>query len=533
MDRGARNLNGGLSDTVRIGVLGCGQWGPNHIRNFLSLQHAGARMVTAADPSIERRRYVESMYPTIAVVADSEEVIADPDIDAIVIATPARTHFHLARRALEAGKHVLVEKPFATSFAEARELARIASTNNRVLMAGHTFQYASAVSYIRDMVSSGELGDLTYIRSLRLNLDQFRTNINVLWDLAPHDLSILLYVLERFPKTVQATARARVNHSILDVANITLDFGDQLAAHIIVSSHDPQKVRKMTFVGDRKMLVYDSMSPSEKIQVLKKGIELPLGYDPTENVAYFHRQGDILIPTIREAEPLHAECEHFIECCQLGKIPRSGAASGAAVTAIIEAAQQSIRSDGKLVPLDMFDHAAPFEDWLDRTLTVLPGASDTVSGARAANRSTANDAPGEHGSGPRQRYNAMVVDPDESRRLFATDALIAFEPGFDVVTVPDLDEASEWIESFIPDLLVMSENIEQSAAEKLINSVSELSKGRHCRVLSIRRAGNGEATTVSSHHTAVSEDAGLSEWLAAVQHMFAHGELTDQRAKSN
>ncbi len=530
MDRGATKLHGGLGDPVRIGVLGCGKWGPNHIRNFLSLQHAGARMVTAADPSIERRRYVESMYPTVAVVADSEEVIADSDIDAIVLATPARTHFHLARRALEAGKHVLVEKPFATSFAEATELARIASTNNRVLMAGHTFQYAGAVTYIRDIISKGELGNLTYIRSLRLNLGRFRTNINVLWDLAPHDLSILLYVLERFPKTVQATGRARVNQSVLDVANITLDFGDQLAAHIIVSWLDPQKVRKMTFVGDRKMLVYDNMSPSEKIQIVDKGIEILPGHDPAENFAYSHRQGDILIPTIHEAEPLYVECEHFIECCQLGKVPRSGATSGAAVTAIIEAAQQSIRSGGRPVSLDMFDHVAPFEDWIDRTLTILPGATDTVSDARDDNRSSANDALGEHDRGPRQRYKAMVIDPDESRRVFAANALIAFEPGFDVVTVPDIDEASEWIESFVPDLLVVSQNIEQSAAKKLIDSVSEMSNGRHCKVVSVRPVEDGEAATAPWHHAAVSEGAGLTEWLAAVQHVFAHGELTDRRA---
>jgi predicted dehydrogenase len=487
-------------------------------------------MVTAADPSIERRRHVENMYPTVSVISESEEVIADPDIDAIVVATPARTHFHLARQALEAGKHVLVEKPFATSFAEATELARIASANSRVLMAGHTFQYAGAVAYIRDVISKGELGDLTYIRSLRLNLGQFRTNVNVLWDLAPHDLSILLYVLERFPKSVQATARARVNHSVLDVANVTLDFGDQLAAHIIVSWLDPQKVRKMTFVGDRKMLVYDNMSPSEKIQILDKGIEIPPGHDPAENFAYSHRRGDTLIPTVHEAEPLYAECEHFIECCQLGKNPRSGAASGAAVTAIIEAAQQSIRNGGRPVSLDMFDDAAPFEDWLHRTLTRLPGSTDTASDARAADRIPTNDALGEQDSEPGQRYKALVIDPDESRRIFAADALIAFEPGFDVVTVPDLAAASEWIESFVPDLLVMSENIEHSAAKKFVDSVGELPNGGHCRVVSVRRVGNGEAVTAPWHHAAVSEGAGLSEWLAAVQHVFAHDELTDRRA---
>jgi predicted dehydrogenase len=531
MDRGNGNLNGG--DALRIGILGCGRWGSNHIRNFLSLQHAGARMVMAADPDIERRRYVENMYPTVTVVAESEEVIASPDIDAIVVATPARTHFHQARRALEAGKHVLVEKPFATSLAEATELARIASTNNLVLMAGHTFQYAGAVTYIRDIIGKGELGDLTYVRSLRLNLGQFRTNINVLWDLAPHDLSILLYVLERFPKTVQATGRARVNHSVVDVANVTLDFGDQLAAHIIVSWLDPQKVRKMTFVGDRKMLVYDNMSHSKKIQILDKGIEIPPGHDPAESFVYAHRQGDILIPTIHEAEPLYVECEHFIECCQLGKIPRSGAASGAAVTAIIEAAQQSIRSGGKAVSLDMFDGAAPFEDWLDKTLTMLPGATSTVSDARAANGSPANDAFGEHGREPGQRYKAMVIDPDESRRVFAADALIAFEPGFDVVTVRGLDEASEWIETFVPDLLVMSENIEQSAAKELIDSVRKMPNGDRCRVVSVRRVGNGEAATASWCDAAVSEGAGLSEWLAAVQNVFAHRKLTDRRVGSN
>jgi hypothetical protein len=181
----------------------------------------------------------------------------------------------------------------------------------------------------------------------------------------------------------------------------------------------------------------------------------------------------------------------------------------------------------------MFDGAAPFEDWLDRTLTMLPGATSTVSDAGAANGSPANDAFGEHGRELGQRYKAIVIDPDESRRVFAADALIAFEPGFDVVTVRGLDEALEWIETFVPDLLVMSENIEQSAAEELINSVSKMPNGDRCRVVSVGRVGNGEAATAPWCHAAVSEGAGLSEWLAAVQNVFAHRKLTDRRVGSN
>ena len=276
-------------DVVRIGVVGCGYWGPNHIRNFMALRQFGADMALAADPDAQRRRHVADLYPGLEVVESATELIENPDIDAVVLATPVRLHFEQARQALENGKHVLVEKPFTTSLREAAELTRLAELNERILMVGHTFEYTAAVNYIRHIVSEGELGDLTYIRSLRVNLGLIRNDVNVLWDLAPHDVSILLYVLDRLPVTVQATGKARINRSMEDVASVTLDFGDELMANIIVSWLDPQKVRQMTLVGDRKMLVYDDVSATEKIRISDKGIDVPRHYDSFGDFQYTYR----------------------------------------------------------------------------------------------------------------------------------------------------------------------------------------------------------------------------------------------------
>jgi predicted dehydrogenase len=478
-------------------------------------------MVMAADPDPARRHHVADTYPSVAVVTDSNEVIQNPDIDAIVIATPVGMHFKQARQALEVGKHVLVEKPFTNNLAEAIEIARIATKRERVLMVGHTFEYAEAVNHIRTTVRDGELGDLKHIRSLRLNLGLVRNDVNVLWDLAPHDLSILLYVLERFPRKVQATAKATINRSVEDVANITLDFGDELMANIILSWLDPQKVREMTFVGDRKMLIYNDLSPNEKIRIFDKGIEAPRHYDSFGEFQYSYRYGDIRTPLLNEREPLLTECQHFIECCQLGKNPRSGASAGAAVTAIIEATQQSIDLGGVAVDLDMFADNAPFADWLDaayrlsphaeETITnrIVPVGHDTRSGVALASRQKAG------------RLKAMVIDPDESGRVFVAEALMSFEPGFDVVTVAGVDEAAEWIDTFVPDLLIVSEALDQLEAGDFITGVLAAPASRHCKVVSVRQVRNEEAGVARWHHAALNSEAGLSEWLETIHQVLA------------
>lgn len=338
-------------NTVRIGVLGCGYWGPNHIRNFSALQNVGAVMKVAADTDEKRRSYVRDLYPWVDVVERADEVIADPEVDAVVVATPVGTHFPLAKKALEAGKHVLVEKPFVTKVEQAEELVETAASKGRVLMVGHTFEYTAAVNRIREIVASGEIGEVLYVRSLRVNLGLFQKDINVLWDLAPHDVSILLYTLQKTPDSVAAVGNAHVTQGVEDVVTLTLHFEPNVMATIIVSWLDPRKVREMTFVGNRKMLLYDDTSPNEKIRIFDKGVEGPSHYDSFGEFQYSYRYGDIVTPMLREHEPLRAECTHFVEAIRSGGEPRSSGRVGANVTRILAAAERSLREGGMRIEL--------------------------------------------------------------------------------------------------------------------------------------------------------------------------------------
>jgi predicted dehydrogenase len=339
-------------EPVRIGVLGCGYWGPNHIRNLSSLKQAGAEMTVAADRDPARRRHIADLYPWVGLVEEAEAVIEDPAIDAVVIATPVSTHFPLARKALLAGKHVLVEKPFVTEVEQADELVTLAAARQRVLMVGHTFEYTAAVNRVRDLVAAGEVGDVLYVRSLRVNLGLFQKDINVLWDLAPHDVSILAYVLQKSPVAVSAVGSAHVTQGVEDVVNMTLEFGPTLMANVIVSWLDPRKVREMTIVGNRKMLVYDDISANEKIRIFDKGVEGPSHYDSFGEFHYSYRYGDIVTPMLKEYEPLRAECSHFLECIRTGARPRSSGEVGARVTRVLAAAERSLREEGRRVVLE-------------------------------------------------------------------------------------------------------------------------------------------------------------------------------------
>ena len=337
---------------VRIGVIGCGYWGPNHIRNFASLRQQGAIIRSAADRDETRRRHIQEHYPWMNLVTDGEEIIEDPDIDAVVIATPVHTHYPLAKKALSAGKHVLVEKPFVTVVQQAESLVRQARDNDLVLMVGHTFEYTAAVNRIREIVAMGEIGETLYIRSLRVNLGLFQKDINVLWDLAPHDVSILLYVLQRMPTRISAQGSWHITEGIEDVVSLTLEFGDSLMANVIVSWLDPCKHRQMTIVGSKKMMVYDDVSPNEKLRVFDKGVEGPRSYANFGEFQYAYRYGDIVTPLVEEYEPLRAECSHFLDCIRNGTTPRSSGEVGTRVTRILSAAQRSLRNGGAEVLID-------------------------------------------------------------------------------------------------------------------------------------------------------------------------------------
>lgn len=332
-----------------IGVIGYGYWGPKLVRNFHELSTARLRMV--ADLDVARLRQVRQAYPDVAVTADYRELL-ESDVDGVVVATPVSTHYTVARDALRHGKHVLVEKPLATNRKEGQALVDLAAERGLVLMVGHTFEYNPAVEKLKEIVASGEIGRVYYAYSLRTNLGIFQKDINVVWDLAPHDISILLYVLGVEPLSVSASGEAYVQPGVHDVARLTLDFPHQIQAHVHVSWLDPCKVRRLTIVGDKKMVVYDDVEMLEKIKIYDKGVDPP---DRTDNYGEFHlsyRYGDIKIPRVALHEPLKVECAHFLDSIIQGRAPRSDGQVGLKVVKILESADRSLHNGGTREPIE-------------------------------------------------------------------------------------------------------------------------------------------------------------------------------------
>jgi len=331
-----------------VAVVGLGYWGPNWIRNLH--QSRRARRLLACDLDARRRAHIEGLYSGVETTDDFEQVLRDPDIDAIIVATPVATHYPLARRALENNKSVLVEKPLAMSLPEASHLVSLAREAGRVLMVGHTFLYSKPVLKIREIVESGELGDILYISSTRANLGLFQHDVNVTWDLATHDISIILGILGGLPEAVSCQGQSHYNRDIEDVALITLHFPRNVIAFIHVSWLDPNKIRRTTVVGSRKMLVYDDTSPQEKIRIYDRGVNVHRYYDTYDEFQFSYRYGDIRIPRIEESEPLREECEHFIDCVREGLTPRTDGLNGLRVVSVLEAANLSLRN-GHATPI--------------------------------------------------------------------------------------------------------------------------------------------------------------------------------------
>jgi predicted dehydrogenase len=333
-----------------LSQLGCGYWGPNLLRNFSAQPDCQVKWV--AEMSADRRAYVDANFPRTRTTPEWEKALNDPEVDAVVIATPAATHFDLVRKALGAGKHVFVEKPLATSTAEADVLVALATSAGKVLMAGHTFLYNAAVRHAKKLLDQGELGQLYYLYSHRLNLGQVRSDVNAWWNLAPHDVSILLYLKDgALPATVAAHGVDYIQPGIEDVVFATLTWPDRVTAQVHVSWLDPGKVRRMTLVGSRKMVVYDDVS-DDKIAVIDKGVDrVPkvgerMDYDESGAYQLFHRAGDVLLPRIKFDEPLKVEAAHFLDCVRNGKEPISGPAHARDVVAVLEAGQRSLREGG-------------------------------------------------------------------------------------------------------------------------------------------------------------------------------------------
>lgn len=340
-------------DKLNVAVIGCGYWGPNLIRNFY--QNPNCNMKICCDLDEKKLQRIKTLYPGIETTTFVETILEDASIDAVAIATPVYTHAELGKLCFKHGKHVLIEKPLASSSDECIELINTAEKYDRRLMVGHTFEYTAAVNKTKEIIESGDLGEIYYISCVRVNLGLFQPDINVIWDLAPHDISIILYVLNKFPITVSGQGKAHFKEHIEDVATTTLNFPNGAIAFIHNSWLDPDKIRRITFVGSKKMLVYDDINTNEKIKIYDKGVDIPPYYDTYAEFHFSYRYGDIYTPRIQEYEPLRKECEHFLECIQKGKTPRSDGYSGLRVVSILEAASKSLRNYGLQQPID-YEH---------------------------------------------------------------------------------------------------------------------------------------------------------------------------------
>ena len=336
---------------IRIGVIGYGYWGPNLVRNCF--EAAGAEVASVSDLRADRLALVGSRYPTIKTTQNFRELIEDPSIDAVAIATPVSTHYELALRALQEGKHVLVEKPLASNTDQVQHLIDLAQKRNRVLMVDHTFVYTGAVRKIRELVDSGNLGEIYYYDSVRVNLGLFQHDVNVLWDLAVHDLSIMDYVLPFRPCAVSATGLSHVPGGTENIAYLTLFFEGSQIAHIHSNWLAPVKLRRTLIGASRKMIVYDDLDQGEKIKVYDKGITLNNHQNPEKlyQMLVGYRTGDMLAPQVDGTEALRREIDHFLRCIEQQEEPVTGGGAGLRVVEILQAASQSMAQRGRPVEL--------------------------------------------------------------------------------------------------------------------------------------------------------------------------------------
>ncbi|MGZ4966185.1 MAG: Gfo/Idh/MocA family protein [Chthoniobacterales bacterium] len=333
-----------MSSPIAVGVIGCGYWGPNLVRNFRAVPNCSVKAM--CDVNDGRLNHLRSLYPDIEGMTDHQHFLNGLGLNAVVIATPVKQHYALAKASLLAGKHTFVEKPMASSSAECEELIDIAERNGLVLMVGHTFLYSAPVRKIFDIVQAGDIGDIRYINSRRLNLGLFQNDINVAWDLAPHDISIILHILGEFPLTVNCQGNAHVTPNIEDVTNMSLTFRQKRFATIQSSWLEPRKVREMTIVGTRRMIVYDDLQAHEKIKIYDVRVERPPHYDTFAEFQYSYHYGDSYIPHIKQEEPLRALCQHFVDCIEGSEKPTTGGQEGMELVRILEAASLSLKSNG-------------------------------------------------------------------------------------------------------------------------------------------------------------------------------------------
>jgi predicted dehydrogenase len=343
-----------MTKQIKVGVVGCGYWGPNLIRNFRSLPDCSLKMM--CDVSESRLAHLKSLYPEVEGETNYNHMLNGVGLDAVIIATSVKSHFPMAKASLLSGKHTFIEKPMAASSQECEELIDIARKKGLVLMVGHTFLYSPAVRKIREIVQSGDIGEIRYICARRLNLGLFQKDINVAWDLAPHDISIILHIMEKEAVTINCEGSAHITPGVEDVTTIWLNFPENRSAIIHSSWLDPRKIREMTIVGSKKMIVYDDVSQLEKIRVFDARVERPPHYDTFAEFHYAYHYGDVHIPYIKQEEPLKTECQHFLDCINHGTTPLTDGRQGLELVRILEASSKSLKRGGGSVNLSGQDN---------------------------------------------------------------------------------------------------------------------------------------------------------------------------------
>jgi len=332
---------------VRFGVIGYGYWGPNIVRNVSGLENGD--LVTICDQNPAALKRAGKLYPGVTLASDAREILTSPDIDAVAVVTPVWTHFELAKAALENGKHVFVEKPFTSTSQQAEELIELALKKNLQIMVDHTFLFSGAVKKIRDVVDKGTLGSLYYFDSTRVNLGLFQHDVSVVWDLAPHDLSIMDHILRVKPEAVVTTGAKHVN-DLADMAFITVYFPGNLIAHINVNWLSPVKVRMTLIGGKDKMLVWNDLEPDEKIKVYDKGVDVTSGQG-VYDLLVSYRSGDIYSPKVEQTEALKLELNYFVDCITKNQAPMNDGAAGLRVVRLLEAAERSLNEHGRIISL--------------------------------------------------------------------------------------------------------------------------------------------------------------------------------------
>ncbi|MDE3098008.1 MAG: Gfo/Idh/MocA family oxidoreductase [Verrucomicrobiota bacterium] len=391
-----------MTKPLKLGVVGCGYWGPNLVRNFRSLPDCNLKMI--CDLNEARLKHLKSVYPGVQGVTQFHHMLNGADLDALVIATAVDTHYPLAKASLLAGRHTFIEKPMASSSAQCQELVDVARERGLVLMTGHTFLYSPAVRKIKEIVDHGDIGEIRYICARRLNLGLYQKDINVAWDLAPHDISIVQYIMGEAPLSVNCSGSAHVTPGVEDVTMMCLTFSKERSAIIHSSWLDPRKVREMTIVGSKRMIVYDDVAPLEKIRIFDARVERPPHYDTFAEFQYAYHYGDVYSPYIKQEEPLKAECQHFLDCIRRGGAPLTDGHQGLELVRILEASSASLNKGGAPVALGLHKNG-------DHGRSLLAGSVRRATGPKIPAAKLNGRKPSAPADPPRTAIKIRVTQP--------------------------------------------------------------------------------------------------------------------------